>query len=199
MCSSHSYHLCMVSSHPAWIHASSQSFASNSETHYRFWASIIPFDLILFSRSLMIAILSCCFISSSYVSSSCLHCRRCKLYSLNKEKIPAQQSSHNFLKKKNFSFCVLLSIPRGHRCLWRPLSCSLQLCTCPGLSSSILSANLFQQRSISIWFRLLHLFISSVSSSTGTFILVRSSFLWGFPPSHLVTFVHSPPAQVLFV
>ena len=31
------------------------------------------------------------------VSSSCLLCRRCKLYSLNKEKIVAQQSSHHFL------------------------------------------------------------------------------------------------------
>ena len=38
-CSSHLYHFCMVSSHPVWIHASSQSFASNSETHQRFLAS----------------------------------------------------------------------------------------------------------------------------------------------------------------
>ena len=80
-----------------WVHAFSQSFASNSETHQRFLASMLPFDLIFFASSFMMVILCCCFISSSSVSSSCLLCRRCKLYSLNKEKILAQQSSLHFL------------------------------------------------------------------------------------------------------
>ena len=48
-------------------------------------ASILPFDLIFLMRAFMIAILCCCFISSSSVDSSCLICRRCNLYSLNKE------------------------------------------------------------------------------------------------------------------
>ena len=91
------YHFCMVSSHPGWIHAFSESAANNSATHHRFSASILPFDLLFFVRSFIIFILCCCFISSPSVDSSCMLCRRCRLYSLNKAKILAQQSSHHFL------------------------------------------------------------------------------------------------------
>ena len=51
MCSSHSYHCCMVSSHPVWVHAFSQSFASVSATHQWLLASMLPFSgLIFFSK-----------------------------------------------------------------------------------------------------------------------------------------------------
>ena len=55
-------------------------------------ASVLPFDLIFFLRSSMVAILCCYFIFSSSVCSSCLLCRR-----LNEEKSLAQQSSLHFL------------------------------------------------------------------------------------------------------
>ena len=93
--SNHTYHFCMVSSHPGWIHAFSQSAANSSETHHRLSASILPFDLIFFVRSFIIFILCCCFISSSssFADSSCLLCSRCKLCSLNMANVLAQQSS----------------------------------------------------------------------------------------------------------
>ena len=105
MCSSHSYHFCMVSSHPVWTHAFSQSVASNSETHRRFLASILLFDLILFIRSFVVVIVCCCFISSTS-DSSCLLCRRCKLYS-------AQQSSHHLLILHFLFFLCTLEHSRG--------------------------------------------------------------------------------------
>ena len=44
-----SYHFCIVvSSHPEWSHAFSQSAASNSLTDQLLFASILPFDLIFF-------------------------------------------------------------------------------------------------------------------------------------------------------
>ena len=54
------------------------------------------FDLLFFVISCMTFILCCLVLSSSSVDSSCLLCRRCKLYSLNKAKILAQQSSLHF-------------------------------------------------------------------------------------------------------
>ena len=65
--------------------------------HHLLLGSFFLFDLIFLSRYFMIVILCCCFIFSSSVDSSCLLCKRCKLYSLNKEKILAQQSSLHFL------------------------------------------------------------------------------------------------------
>ena len=78
--SNHLSHFCTVSSHPAWIHTFSQSAASNSVTHHRLSASILPFDLIFLVKSLIIVILCCCFISSTSVDTSCLLCRRCQLF-----------------------------------------------------------------------------------------------------------------------
>ena len=118
----------MVSSHPGWIHAFSQSAANNSVTHHRRSASILPFGLIFFVKSFIIFIHCCCFISSPSVDSSCLLCRRCKLYSLNKAKILAKQSSLHFL----ILFFLLLrsaSTPAGRFC---PLFCCPRLSTCPG-------------------------------------------------------------------
>ena len=62
---------------------------------HRFLASILPFDLIFFVISFITFICCCSFISYS-VESSCMLCRRCRLYSLNKAKVLAQQSSHHF-------------------------------------------------------------------------------------------------------
>ena len=56
---SQSYHFCIGSSHPGWIHAFSESTANSSETQYLFLASTLPFDLIFLIRSLMITILCC--------------------------------------------------------------------------------------------------------------------------------------------
>ena len=173
----------MVFSHPVWIYVFSQSFASNSETHHRFLAPILPFDLIFFIRSFMISILYCCFISSSSVDPSSLLCKCCKLYSLNEEKILAQQY---FLPLSFFCiscFCVLSSIRRGHLLL----SCSLRLCTCPGLTLPFFqptSSSMSPSRSGSD-------FISSVDHPGTSFLSFGFSF-------YFVTFVHVPPAQVLF-
>ena len=54
----------------------------------------------------------CCFISSPSVDSSCLLCRRCKLYSLNKEKTLAQQSSHHYFSCTS-CFYAHASAPTG--------------------------------------------------------------------------------------
>ena len=139
----------MVSSHPGWVHAFSQSFASIYATHQRFLAYILPFDLIFFIRSFMMAILCYCFISSCSVSSSCLLCSRCKLYSLNKEKSLDQQSSHHFV----ILYFLLLRTLFHSKGLSLPLkapflpSSTLYLSR---TSSSILPAKLFQHRSVSI-------------------------------------------------
>ena len=63
--------------------------------HHVLSASILPVDLIYFVISFITIILCCRFISSS-VESSCMLCRRCRLYSLNKAKIPAQLCSPYF-------------------------------------------------------------------------------------------------------
>ena len=94
--SNHSYHFCMVSSHPGWIHAFSQSVVNNSVTTNDFRRPTLPFDLIFFVTSFIIFFFCCYFISSPSVDSSCLLCRHCRLYSLNKEKTLVQQSSHHF-------------------------------------------------------------------------------------------------------
>ena len=64
----HLYHFCMVSSHPGWIHAFSQSAANKSVTHHRFSALTLHVDLIFFVKSFINFILCCCFISSSLVT-----------------------------------------------------------------------------------------------------------------------------------
>ena len=46
---SQSYHYCIGSSHPGWIHAFSQSTSNSSETQYLVLASTLPFDLISLS------------------------------------------------------------------------------------------------------------------------------------------------------
>ena len=84
---------CMVSSHRGWSHAFSQSAVSSSATHHELSASILTFDLIFFVISFITFNLCCLLISTSSVDSSCLLCRRCRLYFLNKAKILAQQSS----------------------------------------------------------------------------------------------------------
>ena len=54
------------------------------------------FCLIFLVISFITFTLCCLLISSTSVDSSCLLCRRCRLYSLNKARILAQQSSHHF-------------------------------------------------------------------------------------------------------
>ena len=163
MCSSHAYHFCMVSSHPAWVHAFSQSFASKCETHQRFFGihssfrsnfiyrifhdghPVLLLHLLLFCQLLLLALQT-------------LHI----FYSLNKEKILAQQSSL-FFRIFNLLFLRTLLHSKG---LPLPLKAPILLSSTLYLSrtsSSILSAKFFQHRSISHWFRLLGLFISSVS------------------------------------
>ena len=140
----------MVSSHPGWIHALSQSAANNSVTHHRFSASILPCDLIFFVISFIIFILCCRFIYFPSVDSSCMLCRRCELYSLNKEKILAQQSSHHFVL---LCFLILRTLLHS-RGAPPPLKASLLLSSTLYLSrtsSSTLSAQLFQHWSISLW------------------------------------------------
>ena len=56
---SQSYHFCIGSSHPGWIHAFSQSTANSSETQYLLLASTLLFDLIFLIRSFIITILCC--------------------------------------------------------------------------------------------------------------------------------------------
>ena len=186
---------------PVWIHAFSQSFACNSETHHRFLASTLPFDLFFFVRSFMIAILCYCFISSSSVNSSCLLCKRCKLYSPNKAKILAQQSSHHLL----IFFLLFLRTLLNSKGSPLPLKAPLLLSSTLYLSrtsSFIFATKFFQHRSISLWF------FSSLPclppqrclafpSFLQQTILVRSSILLGFSPFYLVTFAHLPQAQVL--
>ena len=55
--------------------------------------TVLPFDLIFFTISFIIFILCCRFISSSSVENFCILCLSSKVYSLNLEKIIAQQSS----------------------------------------------------------------------------------------------------------
>ena len=131
----------------------------------------------------MISIICCCFISSCSVSSSCLLCRRCKLYSLNKEKIIAQQSPHHFLILY-LLFCLFSSTPRAHLCLKMSLPCSLRHCTCPGLPPQ------FSQPTSST--ATLGLSFISSADHPGTFF-----FLVGCSSFHFATFVHLPPTQVL--
>ena len=122
-------HFCVVSPSPGWSHAFSQSAASNSATHHLLSASILSFHLIFFVISFIIFILCCRFISSPSVESSGMLFRRCRLCSLNKAKILAQQSSHHFRILYFMLFRTRLMLSRT--------------------SSSIFQASLFQHSSIS--------------------------------------------------
>ena len=184
----------------------SQSFASSSATHQRFLAFVLPFDPIFFLRSFWIAIPCCCFVSSSSVDSSCLLCKRWKLYSLNKENILAQQSSLHF----QCFYLLFLRTLLHSKGLPLQLNAPLSLFSTLHLSktsSSILSAKFIQHGSISLWFGLLH--FSSLPCPPSLRCLVFSSFLqWAIlalssflscrSPFRLVTFAYSPPAQGLF-
>ena len=124
---------------PGWRHAFQQSAASNSIT---FSASILPLNLILFVISFITFILCCLLISSSSVVSSCMLCRRCTLYSVNKAKILAQQSSFHF----RILYFLLLRTRLHSNEEPLPLQASLLLFSTLYLSktSSILSANFAQ-------------------------------------------------------
>ena len=89
-------HLSTVSSHPGWSHACLQPAASSWLTHQLLFALILPFALIFLVISAMTFILGCCLISSFSVWLSCTPCFLCKSYSLNHEKILAQQSTPFF-------------------------------------------------------------------------------------------------------
>ena len=175
------------------IYALSRSAANTSETHHRFSTSILPFDLIFFVRSFLIAILCCCFISTSSVDSSCLLFQRCKLYSLNNEKI---------------IFCS--------SCVLSPYKGVTSACKCPFLDlfdfvlvQDFLLHSLSQLLPAQVHLALaqtspfFHLFRVFLHSGIGPFLHLFNRPSWyfllffGFSPFYLVTFVHLP-AKVLF-
>ena len=143
------------------------------------------FLLIQFSLSdlFIIVILCCCFISSSSVNSSCLLWKRCKLYSLNKAKILAQQSSPYFLILYLLFLRTLLH-SKGSPLPLKALFRSLRLFTFPGLPPPF-----FQPTSS-----------STDPSRFGSDFSIFSSLPYLPPQQHLalVAFVHLPPVQVLF-
>ena len=145
-----------------FLHFSFSSLNFISSTFYPFLQSIFPScvdprfltvcrqqlrDLNFLIRSFIITILCCCFISSSSADSSCLICRRCKLYSPKKEKIIAQQSSRHFRILYVLLLRTLLhsrGAPLPLKASFLPSSTSYFFRT----SSSILSAKFFQQSSL---------------------------------------------------
>ena len=104
--------------------------ASSSATHHRFSTSILPLDLIILVKSFILFILPCRFISSSSVKSSCMLFTRCKLHSLNKAKILAQQSPLP-LSYPIIGFFAHASISAGSLCLCKPLFCCSRSCGRP--------------------------------------------------------------------
>ena len=93
----------------------------------------LTIDIARRIRSLMIAILCCCFISSFTVDSSCLLCRRCKLFSLVQEKSLAQQSSHHF---QILYFLLLRTLIHSN---WLPLSLKVPSHHCEQITNGISS------------------------------------------------------------
>ena len=165
--------------------------ASNSETHHRFWASMLPFDLIFFIRSFMMAILRCCFISSSSVDSSracSANAASCILYT--RRKFIAQQSSPHFLILY-LLFLRTSSISKDHLSLKMHLSYSLRLCTCPGLPPPVsqpTSSSICRSRSGSD-LSIFHLFRVFLHSEIWPFLHFFSRPSWYF----LLTFGFSHP------
>ena len=107
----HSHHICMVSPHPGWIHAFSQSAANSSVTHHRLSASTLPCDLIFFVKSFIIVVLCCCFISSSLrgLLLLALQSLQVVLSGQNKDSCPAIFSPPSYFVI--FCFCAPVSTP----------------------------------------------------------------------------------------
>ena len=118
----------------------------------------------------MIAFILCyCLISSSSVWLSCMPCIRCKLNFLNQEKILGQQSSLHF---RGLYFLDSPDRPPLRRLTSTSVGtsfCLRPLCIFPELLPHFSRPTFLQTSSISSWFMLLQLTISSVSLTNWLF------------------------------